>query len=66
MLFILNKNKIISYTIAASVVMILFVFSISFVPNKDVELIPISSNATNNIISNEIQNNNLKNDNNYN
>lgn len=58
MLFILNKNKIISYTIAASVVMILFVFSISFVPNKDVELIQISSNVTNNIISNEIQNNN--------
>ncbi len=57
MLFVFNKNKIISYTIAASVVGILFLFSISFIPNKNVELIQVSSNATN-IINNEIQNNN--------
>lgn len=66
MLFVFNKNKIISYIVSASVVAILFLFSISLVPNKDIELIQISSNVTNNIISNEIQNNNLKNDNNYN
>lgn len=58
MLFVFNKNKIISYTIATSVVAILFLFSISVIPNKDVELVQISSNITNEIENNEIQNNN--------
>lgn len=66
MLFVFNKNKIISYTIATSVVAILFLFSISVIPNKDVELVQISSNITNGIENNEIQNNNLKKDNTYN
>lgn len=63
MLFVLNKNKIISYTVAASVVAILFIFSISLIPNSDIQVIQVSSNITNNlndnnILSNGIQNNN--------
>lgn len=65
MLFVFNKNKIISYTIAASVVAILFIFSVSLIPNPDTQLIQVSTNVTNKI-NNNIQNNNLKNDNTYN
>ena len=56
MLFVLNKNKIISYIIASSVVIGLFLLSISIVPNQNVELIQISSNIANNIIHNEVNN----------
>ena len=56
MLFILNKNKIISYIIASSVVIGLFLLSISIVPNQNVELIQISSNIANNSIHNEVNN----------
>ena len=58
MLFVLNRNKIISYTIATSVVAILFIFSIFLIPNSDIQLIQVSSNITNNISNNNIQNNN--------
>ena len=56
MLFVLNKNKIISYIVASSVVIGLFLFSISIIPNKDVELIQISSNVINNTMYNEVNN----------
>lgn len=56
MLFVLNKNKIISYIIASSVVVGLFLFSISILPNQNVELIQISSNMINNNIYNEFTN----------
>ena len=62
MLFVLNKNKIISYTVAASVVAILFIFSISLIPNSDIQLIQVSSNVTNNI-NNNISNNIIQNNN---
>ena len=65
MLFVFNKNKIISYTIAASVVAILFIFSVSLIPNPDTQLIQVSTNVTNKI-NNNIQNNNVKKDNTYN
>ena len=65
MLFVFNKNKIISYTIAASVVAILFIFSVSLIPNLDTQLIQVSTNVTNKI-NNNIQNNNVKKDNTYN
>ncbi len=58
MLFVFNKNKITSYVIATSIVMILFLVSISFIPNTDAKLVQISSNIVNNV-----ENNNLKNDN---
>ena len=38
MLFVLNKNKIFSYAVAASIVVCLFLFSITILPNSDVEL----------------------------
>ena len=65
MLFVFNKNNIISYTIAASVVAILFIFSVSLIPNPDTQLIQVSTNVTNKI-NNNIQNNNVKKDNTYN
>lgn len=52
MLFIFNKNKIFSYTIAASIVAILFIFSVLVLPNEDIKLIQVSSNAINNDITN--------------
>ncbi len=66
MLFVFHKNKIISYTIAASIVIVLFLFSISFMPNSNIQLIQVSSNVINAVENNEIQNNNLKIDNTYN
>ena len=58
MLFVFNKDKIISYIIAMSIVAFLFIFSIAFVPDKDVELVKASSNVINNTISveNDINN----------
>ena len=47
MLIVLNKNKIISYTVASSVVAILFVLSIFLAPREDVTLVPASSNIVN-------------------
>ena len=63
MLFVFNKDKIISCTIAASIVIILFIFSMSLIPKSDTELVPISSNLTNSIENknnvNNINNNNI-------
>lgn len=58
MLFIFNKNKIISYTVAAGIVVTLFLFSMTFTPNMEVELIPVSSNVNNQITNYKIENNN--------
>ena len=52
MLLLFNKNKIFSYTIAASIVAILFIFSVLVLPNDDVRLIQVSSNTVNNDIAN--------------
>ena len=67
MLFVFNKDKIISCTIAASIVIILFIFSMSLIPKSDTELVPISSNITNSIenkndVNNITSNNIYKND----
>ena len=47
MLFIFNKNKIISYAIAASVVVVLFLFSTLLMPQSEIELVPASTETTN-------------------
>lgn len=53
MIYVFNKNKILSYMIASFIVVSLFVFSSSVIPNKDVELLKVSSNvSTNTIINN--------------
>ena len=58
MIYVFNKNKILSYMVASFIVVSLFVFSISINPNKDVELLKVSSNvSTNTIINNCIINN---------
>ena len=54
MLFVFNKNKIISYFVATSVVAILFLFSVSIIPNDDVKMIQVSSNISENNIENNI------------
>ena len=59
MIYVLNKNKIISYVIASFIVIGLFTFSTSVIPNKDIELVKVSSNAINTNAVNNI--NNIKN-----
>ena len=54
MLFVFNKNKIISYFVATSVVAVLFLFSVSIIPNDDVKMIQVSSNISENNIENNI------------
>lgn len=56
MLFVLNKNKIMSYIVTSSVVVILFLFSISIIPSQDAKLVQISSNVLNNNIYDECYN----------
>ena len=48
MIYVFNKNKILSYVIASLIVVVLFVFSSSIIPNQDIELLKVSSNAINN------------------
>ena len=55
MIYVFNKNKILSYMVASFIVVSLFVFSSSINPNKDVELLKVSSN----ISANNSMNNNL-------
>jgi len=56
MIYVFNKNKIVSYMVASIIVISLFVFSSTTIPN-DIELIKVSSN----VASNNIENNSLKN-----
>lgn len=56
MIYVFNKNKIVSYMVASIIVISLFVFSSTTIPN-DIELIKVSSNVT----SNNIENNSLRN-----
>lgn len=59
MIYVLNKNKIISYIVASFIVISLFTFSAGVIPNDDIELVKISSNVVNNNNTNNI--NNIKN-----
>ena len=59
MIYIFNKNKIISYILASSFVLMLFIFQDSIIPNKDIQLVKVSSNImenTRNIKSEEKDN----------
>lgn len=58
MIYVLNKNKIISYIVSSFIILGLFTFSTRVVPN-DVELVKVSSNSINenNIKNNSIENN---------
>ena len=64
MIYVFNKNKILSYILACCFALLLFIFKDSVIPNKDVELVKVSSNITDN--SNNSENgldnvNNIKN-----
>ena len=58
MIYVFNKNKILSYVLASCFVLTLFAFHDNMLPNKDVELVKVSSNVVesnnvNNILNNE-------------
>lgn len=53
MIYVFNKNKIISYMVASFIVIALFTFSSSAIPNRDIQIVKVSSNVTeNNSITN--------------
>ena len=56
MIYVFNKNKILSYVLASCFVLMLFAFHENMLPNKDIELVKVSSNA--------VESNNLNNINN--
>ena len=58
MIYVFNKNKIFSYVIASFIVIGLFTFSSSVIPDKDIQIVKISSNI--------VQNNNASNYKEYN
>ena len=45
MIYVFNKNKILSYVLASCFVLTLFAFHDNMFPNKDVELVKVSSNV---------------------
>ena len=53
MIYVFNKNKIFSYLIATFFVLVLFVFHDDIIPNKEVELVKVSSNLVENNIVNQ-------------
>lgn len=54
MIYVFNKNKIISYMVASFIVIALFTFSSSAIPNRDIQVVKVSSNIVeNNIVNNE-------------
>ena len=58
MIYIFNKNKILSYMVASIIVLMLFTFSSTIIPNKDIELVKVSINTSEN--NNENLLNNVK------
>ena len=64
MIYVFNKNKIISYLLASCFVLMLFAFHENIIMGKDVELIKVSSNVAENNINNRLDNiNNVVNNN---
>ena len=57
MIYVFNKNKILSYLLATSFVLMLFTFHGNITPNRDVELVKVSSNVIENINDSNIFNN---------
>lgn len=56
MIYIFNKNKIISYMVASCIVIALFTFSSSAIPNRDIQIVKVSSNVTENNTTTNITN----------
>ena len=57
MIYVLNKNKIISYMVASFIVIGLFTFSTSAIPNRDIQIVKVSTNVIENNMVNNIMNN---------
>ena len=57
MIYVFNKNKIISYMVASFIVIALFTFSSSAIPNRDIQIVKVSSNVVENNTINNINNN---------
>jgi len=47
-IYVFNKNKIISYVLASCFVLMLFAFHDNIIPNRDIELVKVSSNVVEN------------------
>ena len=62
MIYVFNKNKIISYMVASFIVIALFTFSSSAIPNRDIQILKVSSN----VVENNNENNLIFNTNNIN
>ena len=58
MLFVFNKDKIISCIIATTIVILLFLFSASLIPDSNTKLIQVSGKTTNTLNNNNLLNNN--------
>lgn len=56
MIYVFNKNKIFSYAIASFIVIGLFAFSSSVIPNKDIQIVKVSSNIVENNTINIVEN----------
>ena len=56
MIYVLNKNKIISYMVASCIVIVLFASS-SVIPNSEIQLLKVSTDLTENSNDNNIMNN---------
>ena len=64
MIYVFNKNKINSYILASCFVLTLFIFYDNITPNRDVELIKVSSNVVKNSDTNNFNDaNNAENNN---
>lgn len=57
MIYVFNKNKIISYMVATFIVIGLFTFSTSAIANRDIQILKVSSN----VIENNFENNEMNN-----
>ena len=57
MIYVLNKNKIVSYMVASFIVIGLFTFSSSAIPDRDIQIVKVSSNTIENNNGNYINNN---------
>ena len=57
MLFVFNKDKLVSYGISVFIIAIIFIFSTSLIPKTDTKIIQVSSNITNSIQNENIDNN---------
>ena len=53
MFFVFNKEKILSYIVAASTVVVLFILSFFFI-NTDIKVTETGANTVRNIIENEV------------